>query len=90
KKGILLIPPKYSDAQSFSDGLALVWPSQNLSAEGLFGYYIDKTGSKALTLLERPFWPFSGGLTVAGSPGTRHYIDLRARVVAPYEVNPRP
>lgn len=90
KGGAFVIPPRYSEAQPFSDGLAMVLPGQNSSPEDLFGYYIDKSGKRALILKESPSWPFFGGLTVAGRVGARKYIDRRGTIVAPYEVNPEP
>jgi len=82
--GAFAIRPKYSITGAFSEGLALVWPEDE---EG--GYYIDKTGKKALVLGLWPQWSFSDGLTVAGREGERKYVDRQGRVVAPYEVDPQ-
>jgi hypothetical protein len=82
-RGVLAISPKYSRTDAFSDGLALVWPDDE---EG--GYYIDRTGKKALIIELWPQWSFSDGLTVAGQPGERKYVNREGKIVAPYEVDP--
>jgi hypothetical protein len=83
RRGAFAIPPNYYEASPFSDGLALVWPD-----DGTEGYYIDRTGRRAVVIPLGPYWPFSDGLTVAGQQGRRKYVNKKGKIVAPYEVNP--
>jgi len=88
-QGTFVIAPKYSQAEAFSEGLALVWPQDEPEDEE-DAYYIDKAGRKALVVKLSLSGPFSDGLTVAGKLGERKYVDRNGRIVAPYEVDPRP
>jgi hypothetical protein len=84
RNGKFTIRPRYSETNPFSEGLALVWPRNQEN-----GYYIDKTGRKALNLGLWPQWSFSDGLTVAGKEGERKYVDRKGKIIAAYEVDPR-
>ena len=83
RNGKFAIQPRYSEATPFLNGLALVW-----SVDEEVGFYINKAGTKALTLALSPQWSFSDGLTIAGTQGERKYVDRRGHIVAPYEVDP--
>ena len=83
KRGAFVIPPKFEQAQDFSDGLAFVRSNSEANA-----YFIDRKGRAALKLKLQVRWPFSDGLTVAGERGKQVYVDLHGTVVAPYEIDP--
>ena len=84
-RGNFVVPPRYSEVQAFSEGIALVWSNDQPD-----GYYIDKKGTRILAPAIPAQWPFSDGLTVAGTEGERKYLDRDGRIVAPYETKSPP
>ena len=79
----MAIASTYYQVNPFSEGFALVWPEGEAG-----GYYVDRTGKKALVIKLWPQWSFSDGLTVAGQEGEQKYVDRRGEIVAPYELDP--
>ena len=64
KAGKQVIPPKYNDAQPFSEGLAVV------RLEGKYGY-IDRSGKMVIPPQFSDAGPFSEGLAAASQRGSR-------------------
>ena len=57
RDGKMIIPPKFTEAFDFSDGLAAACSDECV--------YIDRSGSAVLTDLDA-YWPFCDGLAVVG------------------------
>jgi hypothetical protein len=74
KTGKEVIPLKYDDARSFSEGLASV----NLN--GKWGY-IDKTGKEVIPFKYDDAWPFSKGRAEVKLDGEWFYIDKTGKCV---------
>jgi hypothetical protein len=73
--GQMVIPPLFDDADSFSEGLALVRQGQAVG-------YIDRQGNFALRSQYDPFFPFSDGVTSISLPNDRQvFIDKTDKIV---------
>jgi hypothetical protein len=76
KKGKIVIPIQYDDADFFSEGLASV------KINGKWGY-VDKKGNMVVPPVYDDAWLFSEGLAQVKINGKWGYIDKRGRMVIP-------
>ena len=71
KSGMMVIPPKFDDAEAFHEGLA------KIAVKGLYGY-ADKSGAIVIPPQFEEADSFSNGLAPVGDSRNRHwYIDRR-------------
>ena len=89
KEGAVVIPPKYDDAEDFSEGLAVVGMNVNSGDTGtrhpparLYGY-VNTSGDLVIPLIHAWAAEFADGLAVTRRPGAKfsEYIDRNGRVV---------
>ncbi len=81
RNGTFVVPPIFESAYGFSEGLAVVWSNPIPGP-----YFVNKKGQ---TVFRSNLWTpfsFSDGLTVAGTEGTRVYLNRSGKIVAPYDL----
>jgi hypothetical protein len=80
-RGRMVIPPRFTLASDFHEGLALVEEYSEVPNVG--GGFIDKTGQFVIRTPHRGMWGFSEGLAPAESNGKYGFIDHVGRFAIP-------